>query len=97
MNDVYIYKIVVSNNFPFGKQDFKYFIGYKYSEKIILLCIFCPQMIKHKRNFDENRRIYFLIKEEKDLIKYMEILEKVSNIIRNNIFFYKTVTRLTNL
>ena len=97
MNDVDIYKIVVSNNFPFGKQDFKYFIGCKYSKKTILLCIFCPQMIKHKRNFDENRRIYFLIKEEKDLIKYMEILEKVSNIIRNNIFFYKTITRLTNL
>ena len=26
-------------------------------------------------NFDKNRRIYFLIKEEKVFIKYMEILE----------------------
>ena len=40
-------------------------------------------MIIYKRNFDENRSIYFLIKEEKALIKYMELLQKVSNIIKN--------------
>ena len=40
-------------------------------------------MIIYKINFDENRRIYFLIKKEKVFIKYMEILEKVRNIIRN--------------
>ena len=28
-----INKIVVSNKLPFGKQDFKYFIGYKDDEK----------------------------------------------------------------
>ena len=41
------------------------------------------KMIIYKRNFDENRHIYFLIKEGKTFIKYMEILEKVSNIIKN--------------
>ena len=40
-------------------------------------------MIKHKRNFDEFRRIYFLIKEEYVFIKCVEILEKVSNIIKH--------------
>ena len=35
-----------------------------------------------KRNFDENRRIYFLIKK-KVFIKYREYLEKVSNIIKS--------------
>ena len=39
-------------------------------------------MIIYKRNFDENRHIYFLIKEENVFIKYIEILEKVSNIIK---------------
>ena len=39
-------------------------------------------MIIYKRNFDENRRIYFLIKEEKVFIKYITILDKVSNIIK---------------
>ena len=41
-------------------------------------------MIIYNRNFHENRHIYFLIKEEKVFLKYMEILEKVSNIIKNN-------------
>ena len=33
INDIDINKIVASNKFPFGKQDFKYFIIYKDSEK----------------------------------------------------------------
>ena len=40
-------------------------------------------MIVYKISFDENRRIYFLIKEEKVFFKYMEILEKFSNISKN--------------
>ena len=32
-----INRIVVSNNFTFSKQGFKYFIGYKDSEKVIYL------------------------------------------------------------
>ena len=33
INNIDINKIVVSNKLHFGKQDFKYFIGYKDSEK----------------------------------------------------------------
>ena len=33
INDIDINKIVVSSKFPFGKQDFKYFIGYKDGKK----------------------------------------------------------------
>ena len=40
-------------------------------------------MIIYQRNFDENRRIYFLIKEEKVFVKYMDISEKVKHIIKN--------------
>ena len=83
INDIDINKTVVSIKVPFGKQDFKYLLGYKDSEKIKPLCIFCPQMIIYKINFDDNRRIYFLIKKEKFFIKYMEILEKVRNITKN--------------
>ena len=36
--------IVVSNKVCFGKNGFKYFIGYKYDKKIIPLCIFLPKM-----------------------------------------------------
>ena len=31
INDIDNNKLVVSNKLPFGKQDFKYLIGYKYS------------------------------------------------------------------
>ena len=41
-------------------------------------------MIIYKRNFDENlnRLIYILIKKENVFVKYMDILEKVRNIIK---------------
>ena len=45
ISNIDIDKIVVSNKFPFGKKDFKYFIGYK----IRPLCIFFPEMIICKR------------------------------------------------
>ena len=59
INDIDINKIVVSNMFHFDKQDFKYFTGYKDSEKIRPLCIFRPQIIIYKRNCDENRYLFF--------------------------------------
>ena len=34
ISDIDINKIRVSNKFPFGKQDLKYFIGYKDNKKI---------------------------------------------------------------
>ena len=44
-NDIDVNKIILSNKFPFGKQDFKYFIVHKDSQKIGPLCIFRTQMI----------------------------------------------------
>ena len=40
-------------------------------------------MIMYKRNFDENRKIYFFIEKEKVFMKYLKVLEKVRNIIKN--------------
>ena len=62
ISDIDVNKVAVSNKLPFGKQYSKWFIGYKDSEKTRSLCIFHPQMIIYKRNFDENRRIYFFNK-----------------------------------
>ena len=39
INNIDINKIILSNKLPFGKQGFKYFIGYKDFEKIGLLYI----------------------------------------------------------
>ena len=81
-NDIDINRIVVSNKLSFGNQDFKYFIGYKDSEKITPLCIFRPQMIMYKNFFDENRQIYFFIDKEKVFIKYLKIPSE-TNLIGN--------------
>ena len=40
-------------------------------------------MIVYKIKFDENRPIHFLIKEEK-VFSFLEILEKVGNVNKNN-------------
>ena len=44
INDIDINEIVVFSKFPFCKQDFKYFIGYKDNKEIRPLCIFFPEM-----------------------------------------------------
>ena len=54
-------------------------------------------MIIYKRNFDENRQIYFLTKEE-SFLKYMKILEKGSNIINykvNDELIYSKILEVT--
>ena len=38
----------------------------------------------NERYFDQAKYTYFMIEEEKVLDKYMEILEKVSNIVKKN-------------
>ena len=81
INDIDINEIVVSNKFPFGKQDFKYFIGYKNNKEFRAFCIFFPEMSIYKRYFDKTKCMYFMIKDEKNFDKYMTIWEKVSNII----------------
>ena len=45
MNDIDINKIVVFNKLSVGKQDFKYFIGYKDDKKL------CPMYILPKNQY----------------------------------------------
>ena len=45
-----INEIVVSNKFTFGKQDFKYFLGYKDNKEVRTLCIFFLEMSIYKKN-----------------------------------------------
>ena len=48
------------------------------------LYIFFPKVSANKIDFDGTECIYFMIKEENVFDKYMEILEKVSNIIKKS-------------
>ena len=59
-------EIVVSNKFPFDKQDLKYFIGQEDNKVTRPLCIFFPDMSKCKRYSDKYKCIYFIIKDEKN-------------------------------
>ena len=69
INGIGINKIVVSSKLPFGKQDFKHFIGYKDAKKITPLCIFCPKISIYKKDFDKTKCMYFLIKDNENLMK----------------------------
>ena len=50
-----INKIIVSNKVPFGKNGFKYFIGYKDDRKVRPLCIILPKMFAYRNDFDETK------------------------------------------
>ena len=65
INDIHINKIVISG---IGKQDFKYFIGYNDNKEIRPLYMFFPEMITYKRYSDKTKCMYFIIKNEKNLI-----------------------------
>ena len=55
-----INKIVVSNKISYGKNDFKYFIGYKDAKRIRPLCILLPKISAYRRNFDKTKCVSFL-------------------------------------
>ena len=75
-------KIVASKKFPFGKQDPKYFIGYKHDKKLNLpLFSFFPEMNPCRIDLDETERRSFLMKDKQFLEKYNETLGKVSDTV----------------
>ena len=82
INDIDVNEIVLSDEFPFGKQDFKYFICHKDNKGIRPLCIFFPEMSIYKRYCDKSKCMYFMIKDEKTSDEYMTIWKKLSNIIK---------------
>ena len=73
INNIDINKILLSYKFPFGKQVFKYFIGYKNNKEIRPLCIFFPEMSMYKRYSDKTKSMYLMIKVENFFDKYMII------------------------
>ena len=77
-----ICKIVVPNKVSFGKKDFKYFIGFKYSKANRALSIILTKMSAYRRDFVNTKCKSFLAKDEKLLEKYNDIWKKVINIVR---------------
>ena len=73
IDNIDVNKIVVSNKISVGKNDFKYFTGYKDTKKVRPLHIFLPKMSAYRKGFDKTKCMSFLIKDEKLLEKYNEI------------------------
>ena len=71
MKNIAIIKIVVSNQFPFNKQDFKNFIGYKDKKYIRPLCIFFHEKSIYNRHSDKTNCIYFMKKDGIIFDKYI--------------------------
>ena len=72
---------MISKTIFSGENNYKYFIGYKVGNyKDNMLSIILPQTIVCVKSYDdENKWMYFLIKDEELLKKYNEIYDKVSN------------------
>ena len=82
IDNIDINKIVVSNKISFGKNNFKYFIGYKDAKKLRPLCTFLPKIRAYRTDFVKNKCMSFLIKGEKLLEKCNKIWKKISNITK---------------
>ena len=67
------------------KKGFKYFICYKDAKKIKPSCIFLPKMTEYRKDFDETKYIYFLIKDDELLEQYNEIWEKLKNSLKKEL------------
>ena len=55
VNETNIDKLVISDNAPYSKKDFKLFIGYKDDDKIKPLCVMLPKMSEYFKCFDETK------------------------------------------
>ena len=76
INDKDINKIVVSNKLPFSKQYFTYFNCYKDDKTLDLYAHSVVGV--YRIDFDETECMYFMIKQENVLDKFMEIWEKLA-------------------
>ena len=78
-------QIVVSDKFKHSDDGFKYFIGYKESEIVKLLCIILPQMTGYIKYFENGEKnMSFVIKDDYVLDKYNEIWNKIKQTLNIN-------------
>ena len=59
------------------KNGFKCFVSYEKIEEVTPLCILLPEMSGYVKPFNGAKTMYFLIKNEKLLVKYKEIWGKI--------------------
>ena len=84
IEDIGVNNILVSKKESYGKNSFKYFMGYNDSDNIRPLCIKLPEMTAYVRKFDENATMSFIVKNKQLLKKYTEIWETIEGLMKIN-------------
>ena len=79
---------MLSHKKLYGKDSFKYFVGYRHNGNVFPSPLFVklPQMNAYAKYFDKNSKyINLLVNDEKILEKYSEIWNKIKSLIRKEL------------
>ena len=85
INEVDIEETVLSYKKSYGKDSFKYFIGYrdKGNASLSPLYVKPPQMNAYAKYFDKNSKYMNLLVNDKEILdKYSEIWNKIKSLIK---------------
>ena len=107
INKIDIEEIVLSHKKSYGKDSFKYFIGYRHKGNAFPspLCVKLPQMNAYAKYFDKNNKYINLLVNDKEILKkYSEIWNKIKSLIKKefnsepgyNDKYIKTKTKIYN-
>ena len=86
LRDVYIEKVLVSNEISFADKSYNHFIGYSYNDhKVKPIHIILPKTSAYVKSFDgQTKWMYFLIEDDDLLEKYNTFWDKVSADIKKD-------------
>ena len=77
-----INRIVISDRFKYGNENFKYFIGYAEDNIIRPLCVVLPQMSGYIKYFDNcGKSMSFIIEHDSVFIKNNEIWDRIKGLM----------------
>ena len=85
INEVDIEETVLSYKKSYGKDSFKYFIGYRDKSNAFLSPLYVkpPQMNAYAKYFDKNSKYMNLLVNDKEILdKYSEIWNKIKSLIK---------------
>ena len=74
ITEVNIWKIVLSHKTSYGKDSFKYFIGYRHKGNAFPspLCVKLPQMNAYAKYFDKNNKYINILVNDKEILKNIQ-------------------------
>ena len=77
INEVDIEEIILSHKESYGKDPFKYFIGYRHKGNAFPspLCVKLPQMNAYAKHFDKNNKYINLWVNDKEILKIFRDME----------------------